>query len=359
MSSDKHSKTEAPTPKKKREARKKGNIAKSPELLSWGALLASSYLVPMTFAQTAGRMRELFTHVGNAIAQPEPGIAMKVLGQGFTSALLSIAPLALGLMVFGVVGNFAQIGFAFSTDKIKPKGERLNPFKGMKRLVSPQGWYQALKVILKAAILSAVAWGPVSSTTMALAGANRAPLNQLVVQVADAAISLVRGAAFAGLLLGAADYAMQRRRIGKSLKMSKQEVKDEMRQAEGDPTMKGQIRQRQISISRNRMIADVADATVVLVNPTHVAVALRYQAGGAPIVVAKGRGEVAARIREEAEKHRVPLVRDVVLARALEGTCRVGQVIPASMYEAVAKVLAFVLTVGKRRAVYGGVLALP
>lgn len=359
MSSDKHSKTEKPTPKKKKEARKKGQIAKSPEITAWGSVLIATYLVPVTFSQASDRMRDLFKTVSVGIAQPEPAVAMKVLGQGFTAAMLSIAPLAIGLMLFGLVGNVAQTGFAFSFDKVKPKAERFNPLKGIKRLVSPQGLWQALKTLLKAGILTGIAWGPVSSTTMALASANHPALTDLVAQVAAAAISLVRGAAYAGLLLGAADYVMQRRRIMKSLKMSKQEIKDEARQAEGDPQVKGQIRQRQISISRNRMIADVADATVVLVNPTHVAVALRYQAGGAPVVVAKGRGEIAARIREKAEEHRVPVVRDVMLARALEATCRVGQVIPASMYEAVAKVLAFVLTVGKRRAVYGGVMALP
>jgi flagellar biosynthetic protein FlhB len=143
------------------------------------------------------------------------------------------------------------------------------------------------------------------------------------------------------------------------MKMTKQEVRDEHRQSEGDPQMKGQIRQRQLAIGRNRMISAVADANVVIVNPTHVAVALRYEPGrGAPRVVAKGRGEVARRIREEAEKHAVPLVRDVPLARSIESSVRLGGEIPADLYEAVARILAFLSQLGDRHQL-GGIVQIP
>jgi flagellar biosynthetic protein FlhB len=149
--------------------------------------------------------------------------------------------------------------------------------------------------------------------------------------------------AVAGLALAAVDYAFQRRRVRKSVMMTKQEVKEEYRQSEGDPMTRQRIRQRQVEMSRNRMMAAVAVSSVVVVNPTHIAVALEYRPEwGAPRVVAKGQGFVAARIREEAEKHGVPIVRDVPLARTLHSACKLGQSIPPHLYEAVARLLAFV-----------------
>jgi flagellar biosynthetic protein FlhB len=142
--------------------------------------------------------------------------------------------------------------------------------------------------------------------------------------------------------------------------MTKQEIKEEHRQSEGDPKIKAAVRERQAQMSRNRMMAAVSTASVVVVNPTHVAVALAYSAErGAPKVIAKGKGEVARRIREEAEKHHIPIVRDVTLARTLEATCKLDQEIPADLYEAVARLLAFVLTLGRRAAAYGAVLPAP
>jgi flagellar biosynthetic protein FlhB len=149
----------------------------------------------------------------------------------------------------------------------------------------------------------------------------------------------------ASLVLGAADYAFQRRRVGKQTRMTKDEVKQEHKQTEGDPLVKSAIRSRQLAMARNRMMADIAQADVVLVNPTHVAVALRYEPEkGAPRVVARGAGAIAAKIRERAGEESVPLVRDVPLARALYTSTKVGQEIPAELFAAVAQVLAFVIS---------------
>jgi flagellar biosynthetic protein FlhB len=170
----------------------------------------------------------------------------------------------------------------------------------------------------------------------------------------QAAITLVRVAALVGLAVAGLDYLMERRRVEKGMRMSRDEIKREHRQSEGDPHQKGALRGRQREISRNRMMADVATADVVLVNPTHVAVALRYESGsGAPRVVAKGAGVIAARIREEAEKHRRPMVADVPLARTLYAACEVGQEIPVDLYDAVAKVLAFIMALRTRGSVTG------
>jgi flagellar biosynthetic protein FlhB len=145
-----------------------------------------------------------------------------------------------------------------------------------------------------------------------------------------------------------------RRRTNKGLRMSKQDIKDEHKQSEGDPMLKGAIRSRQMQMSRNRMMSDIAEADVIMVNPTHVAVALRYQPEkGAPRVVAKGAGVIASRIREAAEEHRVPMVADVPLARALHRSCEIGQEIPAELFTAVARVLAFVMALKTRGSAVG------
>lgn len=164
----------------------------------------------------------------------------------------------------------------------------------------------------------------------------------------------------AGIALAIADVVVIMKRNKKKTRMSKFEIKQENKQQEGDPQLKGAIRSKQIAMSRNRMIADVASADVVLVNPTHVAVALRYEAGkGAPRVVAKGSGHVAARIREVAAEKRVPMVEDVPLARALHGACEIGQEVPADLFTAVAQVLAFVMALKRRGGAGAGIRTMP
>jgi flagellar biosynthetic protein FlhB len=166
--------------------------------------------------------------------------------------------------------------------------------------------------------------------------------------------TLVKTAVAAGLILAGADMLVVMKRNRKQTKMSKKEIKDEYKQSEGDPMLKGQIRNRQLAMSRNRMMAEVTHADVVLVNPTHVAVALRYEPGtGAPKVIAKGKGHVAARIRQIASEKHVPMVQDIALARALHSACELNQEIPPHLYAAVARVLAFVMALRRRGAAAG------
>jgi flagellar biosynthetic protein FlhB len=290
-----------------------------------------------------GSLRRVMLQVGVLVARPDADAGLRLLGTGLTGGLLAIAPLALGMVAIGLVGNFAQTGFAFSGKALKPKFDRVNPAKGLKRMVSPHSAWEALKTAVKLAVLTAVAWPGVAHLGAALSGGGRVAGGQALGVTAAATLNLVRSTALAGLVLAAADYGFQRRRVRKGLMMTRQEVKDEYRQSEGDPMIRSRIRQRQVEMSRNRMMAAVAVSSVVVVNPTHIAVALEYRAElGAPRVVAKGQGHIAARIREEAEKHGVPIVRDVPLARTLHAACKLGQAIPADLYEAVARLLAIV-----------------
>jgi flagellar biosynthetic protein FlhB len=339
MSSDK---TEQPTAKRKREARRDGNLARSPEVVVWAQMLAAASLLPASLGLGMRSLRQVMLQVGVLVSQPDADAALRLLGSGLTKGLLAIAPLAFGMVAIGLIGNFAQTGFAFSGKALRPQFKRISPAKGLKRLLSPHSAWEALKSALKLTVLTAVAWPGVSHLGAALGG-GRVASDQVLSLGAAATLNLIRSTALAGLALAALDFGFQRRRVRKGLMMTRQQVRDEYRQSEGDPMTRSRIRQRQVEMSRNRMMAAVAVSSVVVVNPTHFAVALEYRPElGAPRVVAKGQGHIAARIREEAEKHNVPVVRDVPLARTLHAACKLGQAIPADLYEAVARILAFV-----------------
>ena len=348
-------KTEAPTPKRKREAREKGQVARTPELTSWAGLLVATYMLKAAAVNGAGAMDWMTSRLRELLETPDINSALPFLGEAMVKFGLVIAPLCVSLMVVGIAGSFAQVGFVPSSKLLKPKWERINPFKGMKRMLSPMSFWDGAKSTLKVAVIALAALPPLRGTATLLAGGDRIAVESVAVVVGSGMITIMRNAALAGLAIAAADYAMQRRKNSKSLKMTKNEVRDEHKQNEGDPQMKGAIRERQMRMSRNRMMSDIAGADAVIVNPTHVAVALKYDAAkGAPTVVAKGAGVIAGKIREKAEEHGVPMVRDIPLARTLYKSCEVGQEVPLDLYEAVARLLAFVFAL-KARNLHGGV----
>jgi flagellar biosynthetic protein FlhB len=358
MSGSAGDRTEAPTAKRKKESRKKGQIAATPELAAWAQLLVATYFVERTIVVGFDTARAALAQLLMLGPESDAADGLAVLGPAFKGSLLAVLPLAFSAVAIAVIGQFAQVGPYFSASLLKPKGERLNVAKGIKRLFSPQSAWQVGKTFVKFLILALAVWEPMTGLVHRMASSNRPPLMACLALIATTAMGVVRRIALLGFVLAGVDYALLKRRTMKNMKMTKQEVKEEGKQAEGDPHVKGALRRRQLEVSRNRMIADVANANVVVVNPTHVAVALRYEQGkGAPRVIAKGAGEVAARIRAAAEEHSVPIVRDVPLARTLHGSCEVGDEIPGDLYEAVARVLAFVMMLGSR-ARWGGVLEL-
>jgi flagellar biosynthesis protein FlhB len=348
MASDK---TEAPTAKRKRETRRDGTLARSPEVVTWAQMLAAGILIPISVGHGTKAMSGVMNQVSVEIAKPDANTAVHLLGTALSGGLLAVAPLAFGMMAIGLVGNFAQTGLALSGKALKPKFDRLSPKKGLKRLFSPHSAWEAGKAALKLLVLTAVAWPGIAHLGTALAGGGQLSNGQVLAMVSSSTMALLRSTALAGLALAALDYSFQRHRVRKQIMMTKQEVKEEYKQSEGDPMTRSRIRQRQVEMSRNRMMAAVAVSSVVVVNPTHIAVALEYrQEWGAPRVVAKGQGHVAAKIRAEAERHGVPIVRDVPLARTLHSACKLGQAIPADLYEAVARLLAFVFSLKRRAA---------
>ena len=362
MAADKHSKTEKPTGRRKREARQKGQIAKSQDLGIWSIVLVGSFVVPSVMRHGYQSERKLFGEIPGVIANPDQARALAVLGHGLQAMILTVAPLFAAAAITAVVVNLAQTGLVLKKNAIKVDFTRLSPMKGIKRLVSPVGLFTLLRSLVKIAILALLAYQQFHSLASTLVQPGVVPVTALAALAARKALTFVRIVSCVALLLAVLDYFMQRRRTNKQMMMSKQEVKEEAKNEEGSPEIKGAIRRRQAKMSRMRMMAEIARADVVIVNPTHVSVALRYESGrGAPRVVAKGADDVAAAIRAEAAVHDVPIVEDVPLARALWQVCEIDDEIPADLFEAVARVLAFIFKVKGTgvRSIDGGPLRVP
>jgi flagellar biosynthetic protein FlhB len=253
----------------------------------------------------------------------------------------------LAALLGALLGTVAQ-GVYPSGKVLKPKFARLNPKEGIKRMFGPRAAWEALKALLKVVVVAVVVYLVGKNLIIQLTASGALPLAATVERAHAGLNTLVRSAAIAGLALAFADYAYQKHTVTKQLMMTPKEIKDEYKQTEGDPMLKGAIRQKQMAMSRNRMMAQVSSADVVLVNPTHLAIALKYSPGqGAPRMVAKGAGAVALKIRELARENRVPVVEDKPLARTLFRVCELEEEIPAELYLAVARILAFVMAAGK------------
>jgi flagellar biosynthesis protein FlhB len=351
MAASGEEKTEKPTAKRRREARKDGQIARTPDLGAWLSILVLGLAVGPLLGHEVDAWRRLINASLTAADHPSVPLALQLLGNGARHAFLAVLTIAGIVMFVGVASAIAQGGMIVSPKLVKPSLKKLNPVQGFKNLLGPKALWNGAKMLLKSAVVALFGYLTVKSVMPLVGGL--VPIPTTIDIVHAKAIGLVRNAALAALVMAAADYAVQRRRVNKQMRMSKSEVKQEHKQSEGDPLVKSAIRSRQLAAARNRMLADIPKADVVLTNPTHVAIALRYSGEAAPKVVARGAGAVAARIREAADEARVPLVQDVPLARALYRSCEVGQEIPRELWTAVAQVLAFVIS-RRRAGQYGG-----
>jgi len=299
--------------------------------------------MPRLIAHEIESMSALMVTSLRSMQEPSIGVAMQLLRDGAIEILLALVTLGACVLVVSVAATVAQGGFYLATKAVKPKLSKLDPIKGAKRVFGPQSLWEGAKMLLKCAVVAGFVYSSVKAMMPFLGG--MVPVGTVLDAVATRAAGLMRSVAIAGLVMAGADYAMQRRRMGKQTRMTKDEVKREHKQQEGDPLVKSAIRSRQMAMARQRMMTAVPTADVVLVNPTHVAVALRYDAErGAPTVVARGAGAIATRIREVAAENGVPLVRDIPLARALYSSTEVGREIPAELFAAVAHVMAFVIS---------------
>ncbi|MCS6860193.1 MAG: flagellar biosynthesis protein FlhB [Abditibacteriales bacterium] len=338
--------TEAATPRRRQEVRQRGQVARSVELSSAFILtvcvIVLRYSVPWLFTQLEGLCARTLTH------WPESDWTIETVHRGGLVAFLHCArlsaPIWAAAMLAGIAINLAQVGFLLTLEPLKPDFNRINPITGFGRLFSTRGGVELVKSVLKVALVSAVAFFTARSQLPLFISAAQMDTPESLRVLGGILYTLCLRVCVAMLLLAALDYIYQRVHFEQSIRMTREEVREEMRQLEGDPTLRARIRQRQRQIARQRMMQAVPRADVVVTNPTRLAVALRYVAGEmrAPTVVAKGQRLMAERIRAVARQHGVPIVENEPLAQALFKAVDVGQEIPAALYQAVAEVLAFV-----------------
>jgi flagellar biosynthetic protein FlhB len=341
MSAD-DGKTEEPTAKRLREGRKDGQFPRTQDAATWVGLAAGTALVPHGLGVLHDEAVRVLATLPDVANDPSPERALTALS-GLAGGVLGAAgPIGVAALAGAVLATAAQ-GVHPSAKALKFKASRLSPKEGVKRMFGLRAIWEAVKALLKVTVITVVVLVLASSLVPELLGHGLLPLPVTVDVLGSGLRTLVWAVTITGLVLALGDYAFQRRTVLKQLRMTPRDVKDENRQSEGDPMIKGAIRAKQMAMSRNRMLAAVAEADVVLVNPTHYAVALRYETGrGAPRVVAKGTDALALKIRERAREHRVPVLEDKPLARLLHRVCDVDDEIPAELYAAVARILAFV-----------------
>jgi flagellar biosynthetic protein FlhB len=347
-------KSEKATPKKRDDARKKGTVAKSIDANGVAVLLAGfgilAALGPMMFDRMQDSMRHLLTLTATPDIVTVDGIGALFGELGMVMAI-AVGPVAGACLVAGFLANIAQVKWKPSFKAITPNPRKLNPLTGAKNLLGKRAWFELVKNLLKVAVVGAVVAMVLTPKLDELAALVGMPPAQLMVELAKQTLSIGMRACVAYLFIALADYAYQRWSTEKSLKMTKDEVKQEFKGQEASAEVRGARKRRQMDGARARMMQDVPDADVVVTNPTHYAVALKYDAEkAAPVVVAKGKDLIAFKIRDIARQSGVAVVPDPPLARSLHASVEVGHMIPEELYQAVAQLLAFVYrTAGRRR----------
>ncbi len=345
-------KTEQPTAKKKDDARKEGQVAKSKEINNAFSLLAAFLILKLYTGLMGERLVNMFRLVLDDLPEYLKNYDGKVNESAIHALLHDVffEVLILMLPIFGVVFlvsfvcDLAQVKWRPTAKPLKPKGSKLDPIKGFKKIFSARSIVELIKSILKIFLISYVAYSYLKNNATGLFLLYDVSLNQGISTIGNTIVNMGIRIAAAYLVIAFADYAYQRWKHNEDLKMTKQEVKDEYKQAEGDPQIKGKIKQRMMEASRRRMMQAVPSADVVITNPTHYAVAIKYDAEkyDAPVVLAKGADYVAGKIKEVARENDVEIVENKPLARMLYANVEIGEMVPPELYQAVAEVLALV-----------------
>ncbi|WP_136042811.1 MULTISPECIES: EscU/YscU/HrcU family type III secretion system export apparatus switch protein [unclassified Microbacterium] len=344
--------SEKATDKHLNEARKKGRLSRSQDLTAWLGIGAAAIAMPAAIALGAAAGTEQLLTVTSLVFSPTPEAALGALGRGLASVLPTLAVMLAAVAIVTLIGAVVQGGV-----HLKPltgRFEQFNIVTGIRRVFGLQALWEGAKALLKTAAIGLALWVVIAGLMPVLTASGAHSISRLLGTASEGTAALLQTAIAVGLVLAAIDMFVVMRRNRKHTRMTKREIRDENKSSEGDPLIRQQRRSRQLAVSRNRMIAAVAGSDVVVVNPTHIAIALRYEPGrAAPKVVAKGSGVIAERIRDEAVRAGVPLVREITLARALHAACELGQEIPEDLYNAVARVLVFVDALRRRGAARG------
>lgn len=345
-------KTEPATPKKLEDARKEGQVAQSKELVIGFSLLGMFVFLKIWVKILGSQFLELFLSVYDRIPELASSMTMEdgvwffsiYLRDIMLKVSLYLAPFFILAIVIGFVVEVLQVKWVVSLKPLKPKFDKFNPINGFKRIISSKSLVELLKSILKILLVGYIVYSTLTDKWSSLLLLFDMPVGQGISLMGDIVLNLgIKISAFY-LIISFGDFAYQKWKFSEDMKMTKQEVKDEYKQSEGDPQIKGQIKQRMMQASRRRMMQDIPKADVVITNPTHFAVAISYDAdvADAPIVLAKGSDYLAAKIKEAAKENDIEIVENKPLARMLYYNVDIGQVIPPELYKAVADILAYV-----------------
>ncbi len=345
-------KTEEPTPKRKREAREKGNVAKSKEISQAFTLLASFLLLYFFMQQIMYNvMAGIERYFSTLIVDPlSVDTAARLLQDTMIYTVQTIYPVLIVTAAVGFSINFLQIGPLFTTKNLAPDIKKLDPIKGLKNIFSLRGFVEFLKSLLKLGIIAFIAQSFLKNNIIIFKRSLNQGLDLALAEIASLISRMGFTIIAAMVLLGIFDLLYQQWQHNKDLKMSKYEVKQERKEMEGDPMILQKRKEKQRQFSLNRMMNSVKDADVVITNPTHIAVALQYDLDemDAPIVAAKGEGFVAEKIKEKAKELEIEIVENKPLARSLNSMTEIGDQVPVELYQAVAEVLAYIFKENNR-----------
>jgi flagellar biosynthetic protein FlhB len=338
-------KTEAPTPRRKEQAREKGQVAHSIELNAAAIMFVGAILISGPARTLAQQMGAMMTQM--LLELPKVELSDNYLKQTAYQYIINLGPslgmVLGGLLVTGVAVTVAQTGFLWSSKKIGFDFSRVNPINGFKRIFSARGLIEMLRSLLKLVVIGWVAYDFIKANIPQLMMLSQYDLGSATSVFFETGISLAMRVGSIYLILAVADYAYQRWDLMRNLRMSKDEIKEEYKQSEGDPFMKSRIRSQMRRMARSRMMSNVPKATVVVTNPTHLAIAIEYRDGmNAPRVLAKGAHHTAERIVAVARKNNIPVVQNIPLARAIYKRIDIDKEIPPDLYLAMAEVLAYV-----------------
>jgi flagellar biosynthetic protein FlhB len=346
-------KSEKATPRRREEARKKGQVAKSREIPSVLVLMTGLLVLFLIGRQVtinlANFTSQMLGRAGTLSITPS---SIQALGQEMITFLLAaLAPLMLAVLAMAVLANYIQVGSLFSVELIKPDFSKIDIFKGLKRLFSIQSLMEMLKSLLKLLIIGYVAYSTIAGELKGIVPLTDQELPAIFSYISRVSFNIFIKSTLVMALLAGLDYLFQRLQHEKKLRMTHQELKEEFKQTEGDPLIKSRVRSLQREMARRRMMAEVPKADVIITNPTHLAIAVTYRSGEmvAPQVSAKGANFVAEKIKEIARGHGIPILENKPLAQALFKTVDLGQMIPPSLYQVVAEVLAYVYRLKNKR----------
>jgi len=339
-------KTEPATPKRRQEARKKGQVAQSREIPSALVLLSGlgffAFSGSWMFLKFLEFMGGIFQNIGSL--NFDDSSVYLLLSEVFQRGFMILMPLMLIVLIAGVAANLLQIGFLFTGEPLVPNLSKLDPIKGIKRLFSLRSLVELVKALLKVLFVGGIAFLLLKGELETIPSLMQMSVGGILSFIGRVAFKICFYTCLVLIVLAALDYAYQRWQHERELKMTKQEVKDELKQREGDPTVKARIKRIQREMAQRRMMEMVQEADVVVTNPTILAVALKYKAEGmiAPKVIAKGAGFIAERIKEIAREKGIPIIENRPLAQTLFKLVEIGDFIPENLYRAVAEILAYV-----------------